>query len=667
MDWLPSFLNAPAGALAAAIAVPALLALYFLKLRRQPLVISSTLLWRKTIQDLQVNAPFQRLRRNLLLLLQLLAIAALCLALARPVSTYVPPAGKSNVIILDRSASMSASDLEGGRTRLEEARRRAREVVDALPRGGVAMVIAADDSAEIVQPFTTDARLLRRAIDAVAPTDRPTDLRLAYQLAEAQTNFDPQQLRPSAEPPDVWLFSDGKARRSDELAVRGRLRYTPIGAPASRNIAIVTLSARRNYERPGDVQIFARLANFGDAPEKVDLELSRRDGEAWPVVGVAAVSLVPASWDAARLEQESIQSVRDSVEFTIGLSEAAELRLAHKAAPDALAADDVAHVVVPPPNPLSLLLVSEGNWYLETQLLPVLRLARWQTIPPAEYERAAPDDFDILLFDRGYSPRRLPPAGGFIFFGGVPSVPGVATETDDAGGERFVENVAVLDWQREHPLLRGLSLRQLFIAEARRLRRPASSDEILAEAAHGPLIQLHRTGRQTHLVLAFDLLNSNWPLRESFPVFLYSAIEFLAASSDLAVREPLRAGEAVTIPRVALHQMGAPPARVELVGAGQRRGIDVPATGELALPPPLRVGLYRTAPPIPQHEWIAVNLLDELESDLAPIPLPPGGVGETVGAAASRARVELWWWLVAAGVIPLLLIEWWVYTRRVHL
>jgi hypothetical protein len=63
-----------------------------------------------------------------------------------------------------------------------------------------------------------------------------------------------------------------------------------------------------------------------------------------------------------------------------------------------------------------------------------------------------------------------------------------------------------------------------------------------------------------------------------------------------------------------------------------------------------------------------VNLLDSNESNLIPVDKPPGGIsGDAVVVANKKSRVELWWWIVACGALPLLMIEWWVYTRRVHL
>src|SRR5690349_23369583 len=143
MSWFPSFLSPLAAILAAAVAIPALLVLYFLKLRRREVDIASTFLWKKAIQDLQVNSPFQKLRRNLLLLLQLLLLALLCLALMRPVANFKQGAGKLTVILVDRSGSMAAKDVDNGkRTRLEQAKRLALEVVDSMRRDDNACVIA---------------------------------------------------------------------------------------------------------------------------------------------------------------------------------------------------------------------------------------------------------------------------------------------------------------------------------------------------------------------------------------------------------------------------------------------------------------------------------------------------------------------------------------------
>src|SRR5438045_3487868 len=179
MNYLPHFLNPLTALIAAALAIPALLVLYFLKLRRREMVVSSTLLWKKAIQDLQVNAPFQKLRRNLLLLLQLLLLLMLCLALSRPVSNYTPGAGKMTVILIDRSASMSARDMN-----------------------------------------------CRTPLDA------------------------------------------------NEVSLRANLKYSKIGLDESGNIGVVALSAKRNYERPTEVQVFARLANYGPSPTKAQVQLS---------------------------------------------------------------------------------------------------------------------------------------------------------------------------------------------------------------------------------------------------------------------------------------------------------------------------------------------------------------------------------------------------------
>lgn len=675
MSWFPTFLNPFTAAIAAAIAIPALLLLYFLKLRRREVAVSSTILWKKAIQDLQVNAPFQKLRKNLLLFLQMLLLLALLLALSRPMAKLAATAGKTSVILIDRSASMSAKD-EDGRSRLDEAKRRARDLVNTMGRGSTAMVVAFDDKPEVKQLFTSDAQALRNAIDSITPSDRKSRLSMAYQLADAQVQFLPEQNRTNKEPPDVWLYSDGRVADPDNLRLTGNLKYEKLGSDKTANIAVVSVSARRNYERPTEVQVFARLANFGPEPTEAPVQLSvapidpnKPSDLTFQVNRVAGTVLLPDRWTDDERERETKSrnlTPRDGVEFTLELETGAVLKIEQtNTVGDALTADDVAYVVVPPPKNLAVLYVTggDGNPFMD-RALESLNLKDMKTMPAAEYEREVPRGYDVIVFDR-YSPKALPPAGNFVYFGGVPPDTKLKAETKD-GKRTIVDGGEVLDWKRDHPILRHLALRRLGVAEMLQLLPPLDA-EVLIEGINGPMLILYREGRGTHLVAAFDTLQSDWPTRPSFPVFIYNAMQYLALGSDMNARQSFEPGATPVIPRQNLQQGEAEIKRVRLQGPSGGRDIDVPTNSDFALPQLNQTGLYTLTPPVPQFEQIAVNLVDPTESNLLPVDQAPGGVGTVVAATGGKARTELWWWIIACVGIPLLLIEWWVYTRRVHL
>ncbi|MGE4633172.1 MAG: BatA domain-containing protein, partial [Planctomycetota bacterium] len=78
--------------------VPAVLLLWFLKIRRTETVVASTVLWNRALQDERVRSPFQRLIRNLVLLLQLLAVMLAVFALARPEFGSMRYSSRLNVI-----------------------------------------------------------------------------------------------------------------------------------------------------------------------------------------------------------------------------------------------------------------------------------------------------------------------------------------------------------------------------------------------------------------------------------------------------------------------------------------------------------------------------------------------------------------------------------------
>ncbi|MHC4715609.1 MAG: VWA domain-containing protein, partial [Planctomycetota bacterium] len=279
MEWLAW----PTGLIAAAVAIPLLVVMYFLKLRRTEVPISSTLLWKRAVQDLQVNAPFQRLRRNLLLLLQLICLALILLSLARPMLSRKMGQGRRYVILIDRSGSMSATDVKP--TRLDEAKRQAKELVEDLrspsmfglgDEGDQAMVIAFDDRAKVMCNFTADKHRLTEAVDSIAGTDGPSALDEAISVARAfaQGAGEEANNRSALDRAQLELFSDGRIADAASIAIdEGEVVFHRIGA-AGDNVGVVAMQARRSFEQIDDVTVFATLANYAETPVTRQVQLS---------------------------------------------------------------------------------------------------------------------------------------------------------------------------------------------------------------------------------------------------------------------------------------------------------------------------------------------------------------------------------------------------------
>src|SRR5206468_3098220 len=110
------------------------------------------------------------------------------------------------------------------------------------------------------------------------------------------------------------------------------------GSATADNIALVSLSAKRNYERPTEVQVFARLANYGPKVAKSEVTLSVASIDPADPAHLkfesranASVALVPASWTDQQREQEEKASGfvnKESVAFKLDLTTAAVIKVA---------------------------------------------------------------------------------------------------------------------------------------------------------------------------------------------------------------------------------------------------------------------------------------------------------------------------------------------------
>src|SRR5207237_4646238 len=166
-----------------------------------------------------------QLRHLLLLALRMLLLAVICLALARPkvFSDRLNLAGGDRpmaaVLVFDTSPSMEYRS--GGKTRLDEAKRRGLELLVDFPEGSrVAVLDTADPGSDWLQ----NPSLVRERIGALQI--RPANYPVTQQLAQAygmlaklqQEQGDPNE----ALVPFIYVFSDRQqaawdARQAENL------------------------------------------------------------------------------------------------------------------------------------------------------------------------------------------------------------------------------------------------------------------------------------------------------------------------------------------------------------------------------------------------------------------------------------------------------------------
>jgi hypothetical protein len=659
MEWLT-----PMTALyAAAVSVPLLLLLYFLKLKRREQIVSSTLLWKRAVQDLQVNAPFQRLRRNLLLLLQLLVLLAILLALAGPILSLIAGPARRYVILIDRSASMNATDVKPNR--LQAAKEQAKIFVESLRSKAFyslrddsdqTMVIAFDSRAKVLCNFTSDKKQLNRAIEAVTPSDDVSSLAEVIVVAQAfaQSPGIEADYMSAEEPARLILFSDGQIRDLDQIVVGpDELTFHCLGE-SPQNVAVIAMQARRSYEIPEEVSVFATLANYGAEPVNCDVQLSINND----VRAVRTVTVPP------RASDESSGAVRPgklAVDFSLSYAEGGVLevrKLKSSDETDCLTCDDAAWAILPAPKKLSVLLVTAGNKVLESAL-QACPLAKLELQSPAQFDAVDQNDlsieqrYDMIVLDN-HVPAKLPKCR-YLVFGRPPD--GI-----DVSSPQELENQVIVDWRTKHPVLKYVDLTNLFAAKCYKMILPRDAD-VLAEFNETPALALVRRNGSVFLLAGFDVLQSNWPFEPSFVLFCYNAAGFLGMQLGGGQEMNLKVGEPIVVEGLD-GQIAAKIDGPDFSGMEIRSSV----SGSLRFPGTDRAGTYRLSIGGQPDRFFAVNLLDTEESNIEPVKeiVLSGQPVQAEERGLSRANMPLWPFLVGLALV-LVCLEWIIYNYKVRI
>ena len=600
-------LLAPVGLLAL-LALPAILLLYFLKVRRPEVRVATLMFWRPFVADRQANAPWQRLRGSLLLLLQLLAAVAIALALIRPGVSGAVGIGGTTVVMLDGSASMQASDVSP--SRFDAAVARARSVAHQLGPGQEMAIVLLGQHAQLLAPPTSDPAVLDAALDRARPTGSEVDLGEGFSLANAVVAG-----RTGA---SIVLLSDGHAKPPPTPPqVKARLFFEPIGVSGD-NVGIETIT------RTQSSTVFLRVANYGrnDRDLKVEMFADGRLADVLPV-HVAGNSTTDLNWTGLVAGTQSVEA-----KLTPG---------------DALAIDDAAYLVTGSPPARKVLLVTEENSFLQRalKLRPGIDLT---VIKKGDYKSGSP--YDLYVFDGWVPPGKLPD-------------PALVVAPVDGNGPiplgAQLEPGLVLPIDPTDPITRDVVLKDVHVQTAARVTVPPGWRASIA-AVDDPLLLVHQ-GEPRIAELTFDVHHSDLPLRAAFPILVQNLLGYLLPGGFenqvystgrpviLAIEPDARSLE-VQQPDGKTVKLAPPFPAAPFT--------DTSIPGVYTVRQQLAVGT--------RVSQFVIQFEDPELSRIAPGAAPFVAVGANAGGAPPRGTLELWPWF-AALALTILAAEWFVFHR----
>lgn len=608
------------------LAVPIIL-LYMLRLRRIETAISSTFLWRQLVRDREANAPWQRLKWNWLMFLQLLILAALVLALARPFTEVKTITNGRIVLLLDASASMMATDVQP--ERFSAAQNIGLDLVDTLGPDDTMTVIRVGAVPDVLAAASRDKLVLQNAIRDAEASGSSADWVAAMTLAAAGA-VGVDELK-------VVIISDG-GLPPDLPAVPGDVRFVPVGESAN-NLAI---SALATSSLPGKTpQLFARINNYSNTETDVIVDI-RLDGD--ETIFDARRYTVPANgyYDI----------------FEIDLPEDFNTLTAHLTLPsnaatdDFLSVDNVAYSVRDRSGAGRVLLVTKDNLFLR-QIFRSLHGVELFEINPLDGMPS--QQFDLYVFD-DYLPDRLPDGDLLIVD------PPYSTDFFNVG--QTVESTGSIEVDEDDPRTRNLAP-YMNTVRLRTFHELTGMDwaQRLAWVEQYPLVVAGEIDARQVAILPFDAHypNTDLVLQAAWPILMAELTGWFSPPRITDVNASLSPGAPVTVRFID----NADEAVVTLPDGAE---IELnPDSSEVVFADTFQPGLYRVElrrdGDTLKSEQFAVNLFAPVESQIA--PQNSIRVGESAvmqDARTETGRREFWPWVAAAGLF-ILMVEWWFYHR----
>ena len=600
-----------------------LIVFYFLKLKRPHKQVPSLALWNQVINDRRVNSPFQKFKRSILLLLQILLLLFLVLSLMQPYIQSGAERAEYLPILIDCSASMGATDQESKQTRLTLAKERVTELIENLLPDQRVSLVAVSSTARRLTDFTDNQRVLKKALAGLTVDDVPSQLEDALRMTQALSRTAPIKT--------VLFYSDGNFPKEVNFELPFDLNYQRLPA-AGANLGITSFNARKN--QAGNWDVFIRVENSGDSDTPATVELLQ-DGQS-----VAKEEVVLGTGDSQRLE------------FSISSDKASSLEaILTPGSFDSLSSDNRAFLNIPQARSLLVFIdpdLSSYRYALADNSELVLYPEAGETVAPPEY------DLLITASEKNFEKQALVKLGVGFVPEDLKKYISIETKLTD-----------VVDWNRSSAFLRHVELNDVQITEQPVWAEGAgvedleeSGYEVVVHGRLGPLLLQKRNAGDLEFYFLFNTDRSTMPYRVGFPIMVSNLIQLTMQEAGIA---EVQAAATPVLPAVEYlpekkYQIKTPTGK-ELSTESNKNGL---VSGIAAL----HVGKYMISGEGANSDEISVSLLNPLETSLVSVEEIQFSEVPITAAQAQIDSDKPLWSEFAFIAFVLLLLEWWYFQRR---
>lgn len=497
--------------LALLVTIPLIILLYILKKKYKEVEVSSSLLWKEAYKNTQANTPWEKLKVNIMMILQILIIMLIIFALMSPFLNFGGKNYRNLIIVIDTTASMSTL-YDGDKTRLDKGKEVARDYIKSIKENTDNFILAFNGTSNLE---------MKNNIDEISQTYGSGDISNSLSYIKS--------LSEQLEDYEVLIVSD-------KNVVLGDLNGKVISlANSGENAAIMNLSHKFIDNK---VKVIATISNTGSSDYTGDFSLYNGDE-----------LLKVDSLDLPKGESKTLNYELEEFDGRYLKGELSKKDLIDK--------DNIYYDVLNNSKEKKVLLVTDKNVFLEKSFNAIENVELYKT---NDINNLTQDTYDLYVFDN-VMPEAMPKSGSILFIN-----PASNEFFKSENKEDFGQAIGVVEELSKYSKDINITL-----SNYKKIELPYFGKAFMKvnDDTVGFLGDIN--GRSIG-ALGFDLHNSDFALKKEFPILIYELGEKLIKSGIL-YKSNYKAGEEILVKGTPLSekiQIKAPNKNYEEVIQGTR-------------------------------------------------------------------------------------------------